>query len=309
MYHPAFNLDADEAAEAVERFVSHTRAVGKGVQTLRSIFGKIREARIDMSKSERLLSYSLLSLITARPLASASPALGIDEEEDTSKVKGHVNEDGAWCWREGCEECLKLTKAVQKTAEALQSVADLYDDHARRTQLATHEGLKVVAHPDAVYAAVVDTHQSTLSRYHDSIQEGQEDEEIAARCETVLNTTMAEMDTYHAQKVEDFQTLAIEHLDGEIALYEQILSRLRGARSAFDEPSYDALGKSPRQSSIYERELESPRLSPAPLTQPCPHVYDSAPIRPVSAAIQEGMGMLLGSVGPSTRASVFGKLW
>ena len=45
---------------------------------------------------------------------------------------------------------------------------------------------------------------------------------MAARCETVLNTTMAEMDTYHTQKVEDFQELAKEHLDGEIALYEQV---------------------------------------------------------------------------------------
>ena len=45
---------------------------------------------------------------------------------------------------------------------------------------------------------------------------------MAARCETVLNTTMAEMDIYHAQKREDFQTLMKEHLDGEIALYEQV---------------------------------------------------------------------------------------
>ena len=33
---------------------------------------------------------------------------------------------------------------------------------------------------------------------------------------------MAEMDTYHTQKVEDFQGLAKEHLDGEIAFYEQV---------------------------------------------------------------------------------------
>lgn len=45
---------------------------------------------------------------------------------------------------------------------------------------------------------------------------------MAARCETVLNTTMAEMDTYHTQKVEDFQALTKDHLDGEIALYEQV---------------------------------------------------------------------------------------
>ena len=53
---------------------------------------------------------------------------------------------------------------------------------------------------------------------------------MAARCETVLNTTMAEMDTYHTQKLEDFQELAKEHLDGEIALYEQVRLRTNPIR-------------------------------------------------------------------------------
>jgi len=37
---------------------------------------------------------------------------------------------------------------------------------------------------------------------------------------------MAEMDIYHTQKVEDFATLAKEHLDGEIELYEQVSLRI-----------------------------------------------------------------------------------
>lgn len=66
-------------------------------------------------------------------------------------------------------DCLRLTKALQRTAEGLQSVADLYDDNvgassdgrdakligviqARRTQLNSHEALKDVAHPSALYA-------------------------------------------------------------------------------------------------------------------------------------------------------------
>lgn len=83
-----------------------------------------------MSKAERLLSYTLLSLITAKPSSSA-PALGaVEEEENASpQLQGLLNNDGAWCWRDDCQDCLMLTKAVQKTAETLQSVADLYDDH------------------------------------------------------------------------------------------------------------------------------------------------------------------------------------
>ncbi|KZT25671.1 PX-domain-containing protein [Neolentinus lepideus HHB14362 ss-1] len=309
VFHPAFNLDAEDAADAVERFDAHTRSVGKGVQSLRNIFGRVREARTEMSKAERLLSYSLLSLITSKPLASA-PMTGISEqdEEDNSRVRGLLNDDNAWCWRDSCQECLKLTKAVQKTSETLQNVADLYDDHARRTQLATHEALKSVAHPSSMYAGVIETHRSTLSRYNTIVSSPPADEEVAARCETVLNTTMAEMETYHTQKLEDFRTIVTDHLDGEIAFYEQVLARLKATRRTFDSPQYEAGADSPRQPSMYERELENPRLTAKPLPQPCPHVYDSAPMRPVSAAIQEGVGMIFGvsSVG---RASVFGKFW
>ena len=105
-------------------------------------------------------------------------------------------------------------------------------------------------------------------------------------------------------------TLAIDHLDGEINFYEQVLSKLRIARANFDEPQYDELSTSPRQSSMYERDLEQhqrhSRIEAKPLPQPCPHVFDSAPMRPVSVAIQEGVGLFLGQGG---RGSVFSKLW
>ncbi|KAH9174915.1 hypothetical protein EDB89DRAFT_421059 [Lactarius sanguifluus] len=329
VFHPDFNFDPDEAAETVNRFEVHTRAVDSGVQGLRNIFAQIRQARVEMSKAERLLSYSLLSLITTKPIATLPSAGVMTREEDTysqsdleeiatneedkpaKTVNGYVNEQGAWCWREGCEDCLKLTKALQKTSETLQNVADLYDDHARRTQLATHEALKNVAHPSQLYAPVVDTHRNALSRYTEATEGSKSNEEIASRCETVLNTTMAEMETYHAQKVEDFASIAKEHLDGEIEFYEQVLNRLRTARRTFEPPIYPRLVSTSRQPSIYERDLERPRLDPDPLPQPCPHVFDSAPMRPVSHAIQEGVGLLLGSATNAVtgRSSMFGKFW
>lgn len=62
-----------------------------------------------MSRAQRLLSYSLLSLITSQPLAAA-PTTGISEEDEDeegstarNQIKGQVNEQGAWCWREECE--------------------------------------------------------------------------------------------------------------------------------------------------------------------------------------------------------------
>ncbi|KAF9234262.1 hypothetical protein BU15DRAFT_90042 [Melanogaster broomeanus] len=314
VFHPAFNVDVEDASETVERFDNHVRAVGKGVQGLRSTFSRVRQARIDMSKAERLLSYSLLSLITAKP-SSAAPALGAVEEEENSspRPQGLVNDEGAWCWREGCEDCLKLTKALQKATETLQSVADLYDDHARRTQLATHESLKNVAHPYMTYQGVIETHRSTSTRYTEATDDNTSNEDMAARCETVLNATMSEVDTYHTQKVEDFTSLAKDHLDGEIELYKQLLTRLETARRALDPAKSDELGRSPRRPSRFEKDLDRLVDEVEPLPQPCPHVYDSAPMRPVSMAIQGGVGILLGgssSAGRTLgRTSVLSRLW
>lgn len=62
-----------------------------------------------------------------------------------------------------------------------------------------------------------------MTRYYEALASTSEThEEIGARCETVLNTTMAEMETYHSQKLEDFTSLTKEHLDGEVELYEQV---------------------------------------------------------------------------------------
>jgi sorting nexin-9/18/33 len=73
-----------------------------------------------MSKAERLLSYSLLSLITTKSIATL-PSAGVmiweqdpfyqsdrepeefSESEEPKKAKGYVNEQGAWCWHEDCE--------------------------------------------------------------------------------------------------------------------------------------------------------------------------------------------------------------
>ena len=43
-----------------------------------------------------------------------------------------------------------------------------------------------------------------------------------ARCETVLNVTMAEIDTYHKQKLDDFRNFAKDFLDEEISLCERV---------------------------------------------------------------------------------------
>lgn len=72
-----------------------------------------------MSNAERLLSYSLLSLITSTPLSSATSIPEEEEEgeednfgpldsrsskkrESCRQKKGLLDAEGAWCWRDDC---------------------------------------------------------------------------------------------------------------------------------------------------------------------------------------------------------------
>ncbi|KAL5499175.1 hypothetical protein ACEPAH_1693 [Sanghuangporus vaninii] len=350
VYHPPFQIDLEDALDVSERFANHTHAVAQGVQHMRGMFTKgVRQARVEMANAERMLGYEFLGLITGR-LANGSGSAadddkGEEEEEDASvspsrspngrtkqnckQNKGLQNVDGAWCWREECPECLRFTKCMQKTAETLQGVADLYDNHARRTMLETEDSLKDVAYPNVIYAPVLDIHRQTLERYKEaseSIQElsrpnvqkndeaneteaihassGEEEDSVAARCETVLNTTLAEFDAYHTAKRDDFERVVTSHLDGEIAFYEKVLTRLRTTRALFDTSptELDLFMPGARQPSIYERTSHIGQFhsSTEPLTQPAPHVLDSgrrATMRPVSDAIQGLLGIAAGSSG------------
>jgi sorting nexin-9/18/33 len=46
VFHPAFNIDREDAEDALDRFDTHIKAVGRGVQGIRNIFGRTREARV-----------------------------------------------------------------------------------------------------------------------------------------------------------------------------------------------------------------------------------------------------------------------
>lgn len=142
---------------------------------------------------------------------------------------------------------------------------------------------------------------------------------------------MAEFDTYHSQKNEDLLGVAGDHLDGEIALHEQVYShnfgallpyiykhlpqilvRLRAARKALDISESSSASPGPRKPSIYERDLSngvaesrSARSGRAPLILPAAHVFDSTSsrlavnIEPVAQAMKEGVGSLFRFGGQS----------
>ncbi|KAJ1311888.1 hypothetical protein OPQ81_010347 [Rhizoctonia solani] len=269
VFHPEFNLDEDECSSTIDR-----------------------EARNAMACAQRELSLGFLGVISEGPKH--------DHTEETEEKGKYLNDDRACCWKDGCEECLHTTKAVQKMAECMQGVANLHEDSAKRTTLATHDMVKDMSHPTMVYAPLMDTHKQALARYRESEHSADtsSNHETSSRCETVLHTTLAEFETYHTQRSEDLTWIATEYLDEEIALYEQVLVRLRAARGAFAERTSGERGP-----SIYEKHIGKPVI-PTPVPQPTAHVYDPAPVRPVSTAV----GMLIDGIGGGGEKAVL-KFW
>ncbi|CAE6478129.1 unnamed protein product [Rhizoctonia solani] len=272
VFHPEFNLDADDTTDEFEH---HLKVFDERIGVLRGVMGGFREARNVVACAQRELSLGFLGLVSQGPSKH--------EEEEKGR---YLNDEGACCWKDGCEGCLHTTKAVQKMAECMQGVANLHEDSAKRTTLAIHDMVKDMSHPSMVYAPLIDTHKQALTRYRES-ESSEPAPETSSRCETVLHTTLAEFNTYHTQRSEDITRIATEYLDEEIGLHEQVLVRLRAAKRGFEERTSGVRGI-----SIYEKHLGKP-VVPSPVPQPTAHVYDPAPVRPVSTAVSmliDGMG-------------------
>lgn len=59
-------------------------------------------------------------------------------------------------------------------------------------------------------------------------------ERMVARCETVLNVTMAEMDRAHRERVEDWTAMGRNYLDTQIDFYEGVSEiRSNSRKSSF----------------------------------------------------------------------------
>ncbi|KAK9766271.1 hypothetical protein K7432_004763 [Basidiobolus ranarum] len=243
VYHPEFNVEEDGDVESVERFQHHIKAMDRYVPMLQENFRSYTEAHTEMKNKYRAASLGLLRIITGTKAGSTDC----------------VNEDGAWCWREDCKECLKLTKAIQMTTETMQTIADFHETYVSDTLIEWEESLKDYNGLNNLCLPLLDIHSGAVDKHTDAEEiEGDEidAETIKSRCETVFNVVLAEMENVHEQKISDFKGNTIQLLDREIELHEKILAQLKLARGHFEEAEYNQLGESPRECSKYEKELE-----------------------------------------------------
>ncbi|KAF9302979.1 ferrochelatase hem15 [Mortierella antarctica] len=215
--------------------------------------------------------------------------------------------DATTAYKEGVSDCLRLTKALQTTAETMQQIADIHQTHIADGCLPWQETIKEHANPSSTYAPLVDMHTGTHKKLVEVFEKEQTMEEIdsetvKSRCDTVFNITLAEMDRAHDERVQDFQRSTRDFLDSQVAYHEKMLAHLKQARAVFDQPYYENLSSSPRFRSKYEKDVEDARYQ----TQ--------KPSRPVSAAsvasvsnmvggVVDGVGFMNGLLKTKTRTS------
>ena len=94
VYHPAFNLDLEDAEDTLHCFQAHTKAVGKGIQRLRTVFGRVRESRIGSFLSLHSSSSKNSSMFNHRNVKSRTSPLVLPSLLNHFKTFNiHVNTD------------------------------------------------------------------------------------------------------------------------------------------------------------------------------------------------------------------------
>ncbi|GAA5867687.1 hypothetical protein JCM1840_006657 [Sporobolomyces johnsonii] len=313
-FHPEFNVDLHSAAELGERFEKHVKALelGEGVKDVEGAVKSHREGVRGSANNLQTLAHCLVRLIAgvALPPPSYDTTLHIDSDSELTTTESDAarairraeewcvqNVQGAMSWKDQDEEALGLAKAVQATAEAIASIADLEDDSARNALLAVHELLREGAHPASQHATLLSTHKQVLAEYRRLGRLSESDhpdvQDQISRCETVLNITCSEMERVRVERNEDLKSALELWLDAQITMQEQSLEQLRFARDHFSAEAFPALA------------LTGPRLASHLGTRPDALVYPALPqpsaygtsqsVLPAAASVVSGaVGSVLG---------------
>ncbi|KAG0305869.1 hypothetical protein BGZ98_003392 [Dissophora globulifera] len=292
VYHPEFNVNEDGDIDLVERFNAHCKGSERLMPFLLDATMAYKEGISDSQFRYKRFGLALLNLISTTK----------DGLENRT-----LNDQLAWCWRENCADCLRLTKAMQTTAETMQVMADVHQTHITEGCQPWQDTIKENATPSSTFAPLVDMHTGTHKKLVEIFEKEQTMEEIdsetvKSRCDTVFNITLAEMDRVHDERVQDFEKGTKDFLDSQIAYHEKMLAQLKQARAGFSDPTYEKLSESPRFRSRFEKDLEDQRYQSQKPSRPV-SAASAASVTNMVGGVVDGVGFMNGLLKTKTRAS------
>ncbi|ODQ53834.1 hypothetical protein SAICODRAFT_29822 [Saitoella complicata NRRL Y-17804] len=247
VYHPSFNVDGEGDSETLAAFSYHARNTDRLMPSLLDSMRASRASAVESASSLRQFGLSAIAVVTAH---------GAEPHERS------MNLDGAWCWRQTCTECVACTKRLQSMADALIAEANLAGEQAvGPSMISVSEAFEEWRSPARDSASLLATHASTLQRHTDvtsgSVGENdheEEEEQVKARCDTVFNVILSEIDRMHTERQQDFSRLALEVLNGRIEYHERALEILKAAKANVETANATSRVKP----SKYERLISQP---------------------------------------------------
>lgn len=276
---PDFNVDEEGDQDVLEHFMNHITEMDKKIpEVLETHDAHARIVR-DGANRYRNMSHALLRMME------------------------QSNSDGAWCWREGCIDCLHFSKALQTTAETYLSLADDHEHYANQeTDLLIHD-ITAYTKSSAAHSPLLDTHKSTLKQLQVA---DQEDEDLRYRCEAVFNVVSAETDRFHEDRLTDWRDMTDRSLDAQIALYEKMASKLKAARATLGytvQSSRETMDPpSPRNQTINLDNVRQCKLDP-PLACGIAPVVPSETLMDTQATVRRVPPPLVSSESASSSES------
>ncbi|GAA5997834.1 uncharacterized protein JCM10292_006845 [Rhodotorula paludigena] len=258
VFHPPFNVDLEEAAQMVESFERHCRAVqvGAGWKAVEDAVRTGREAKRDMAAQLSFVAHSLARLVSGATLPSPSsdPPQLVQALEDLSEQESQrtraawwrvQNEARAFSWKDEDAAALGVSKAVQLAAEAISKSAEIEYDTARSGLLEVEALLHENANPLSQHAPLIDLHHALISTYSRLSRlsgiEASSTADQLARCETLLNIACAEMHRVMQHRCEDLRDTTRRWIEEEVHEKEQTLACLIDALQHFDPSSLSSL--------------------------------------------------------------------
>lgn len=257
VFHPEFNVEEDGDSELVEKFQNHLKSIEKLLPMCCDNMQGFRDHINESGHQYRKLSYNILRLITG--LGETTPDC--------------INEDKVWCFKDDCEDCLKLTKALQEMAEHMQSIANTYENYSNQQFSNSIELLREYQNIGTESSPLIEMHSGALTKHREvsaedvQLPEGVTEsdvEMVKSRCDTVFNVTLAEMNRIHDEKVRDFHTQSTDFLEQQIEFHEKVLEDLKRARDSLLDPKYSSYSQSPRELSHVKIE----DIPAAPVSRP-----------------------------------------
>ena len=210
VYHPEIELPNQGKSTIISKFETHLELVDSHTSKFMECIEKTHSNLDVLANNYKSFSESLTSI-------------AIGNSSDLDDVHGRLIREFSFCWREGCNECRKLSKSIVQVSTQFTSISDDIQNLKSNQLLNEVKELKINTQS---YKNLIQLHDIAKSKSDGLVDRGV----VSDRLDTIMLTTLAEVEHYHASKSRNWKYSLLDYIEGMISVHESILDSLKKAR-------------------------------------------------------------------------------